>query len=103
MVSIPATCSVAVPTLNRPYFAWYTSRSPTAKGTAAGLATVAVTVAAPAAVAVAAAAAGAGARRGESLRTVSARARSAVASPGRAVALPAARRVRRARPAAGSR
>src|SRR5712692_9174594 len=23
MVSIPATCSVAVPTLNSPYFAWY--------------------------------------------------------------------------------
>src|SRR5256885_14143276 len=93
IVSTPATSMVAVPTLNGPYRAPYTRRSPTANGTAVGE--------------------GAGALPGtvrdadvragpvQSARPASARARSEAAIARSAAAVGAARVIGRARHAAG--
>ena len=90
IVSTPATSMVAVPTLNGPYRAPYTSRSPTANGTAVGGGAGVVAVAVSDADA-------AGAARVESVRPVSDWARSEVAITSTATAVWAARMIARAR------
>ena len=94
IVSTPATSMVAVPTLNGPYRAPYTRRSPTANGTAVGEGAGAL--------AVTATDADVRAGRVESARPVSACARSEAAITSSAAAVWAARMMGRARHASSS-